>query len=169
MRSAGFYTYSGHSPRRAAGSAAGRVAGLLWAMFGCASCSQSDQFLSAQLDYQLRQGEQPALDLAQVGPAKWTRTCVLGPYTGDAQVEALLGFAWPAAQHTSIDRRDDVAVLVFIEGARVLAFVERPRSGGDFTGVQPPCVTRQAARLATRRDADGRLVVVRPGAVAGPR
>ncbi len=154
--------------RRLGPAGSRRAACLVIAVLGGAGCSQSDRFLGAQIDFQLGRGASPTLDLGRVGPAKWTRACVLGPYVGDAQARALLGFAWPAAQHTSIDRREDITVLVFTDGVRVLAFVERPRKDGDFTGVQPPCVTRDAARLATRRDRDGRLVVVRPGPAATP-
>ncbi len=146
-----------------------RVSALVTVFAGCVGCSQSDQFLAAQIDHQLRKHEPPSLDLGQVGPAKWARACVLAPYTDDARAAALLGFPWPAARNTSIDRRDDIAVLVFTEGERVLAFVERSRGDGDFTGVQPPCVTRAAPQLTTRRDAAGRLLIVRPAPDVGGR
>lgn len=179
MASVAFYPYIGRTiDRRAA--PAGRAPGtrqrplrarplvrralLLAALAGCAGCSPSDRFLDAQIDYQLRQGGTPTLDLARVGPANWTRACVLAPFTDDGRAAALLGFPWPAARLTSIDRRDDVAVLAFTDGRKVLAFVERQRAAGDFAGLQPPCVTRDAARLATRRAADGRLLLQVPPA-----
>jgi hypothetical protein len=150
-------------PRRAAARAGGAAPALILAVaFGCAGCSHSDRFVDAQIDYQLRQGESPSLDLGQVGPANWSRACVLPPFTDDARAAALLGFPWPAARLTSIDRRDDVAVLVFTDGAKVLAFAERRRADGDFSALQPPCVTRDAARLTTRRAPDGRLVLQGP-------
>jgi hypothetical protein len=127
---------------------------------GCASCSQSDSFLGAQIDYQLRQGKTPTLDLAEVGPANWTQVCVLGPYTDDATAARRLGFPWPASTLTSLGRRDDRVALVFTDGRKVLAFVERPRADGDFAPLQPPCRARDDARLTMWRGPDGRL---RPG------
>jgi len=157
--------------RANSGSSVGRASrgglrGWAWRaglLLGCAGCSQSDSFIGAQIDYQLRQGETPALDLALVGPARWSRVCVLGPGTDEARAAALLGFAWPVTALTSIGRRDDAVVLVFTDGARALAFVERSRADGDFAGVQPPCLSRAEAQLATRREAGGGLRVVRPG------
>ena len=160
---------TGRWARRAASrvqAAPAWVAAVAAVALGCASCSQSDSFLGAQIDFQLRQGATPTLDLGKVGPANWTRLCVLGPYTDDAAAQALLGLPWPASRLTSLAERDDSVALVFSDGAKVLAFVERPRAEGDFTTVQPPCLTRAEARLETRRDADGRLRVLRPGAPA---
>lgn len=153
------------SPRRLA--ACRLEAARAWALalaLGCASCSQSDSFLGAQIDHQLRQGA--TLDLAKVGPAKWTRVCVLGPYTDDRAAQGLLGVPWPASRLTSIGARDDRVALVFTDGARVLAFVERPRADGDFAMIRPPCLSRAEARLSTERDADGRLRILRPAASA---
>jgi hypothetical protein len=133
---------------------------------GCASCSQSDSFLGAQIDYQLRQGTAPTLDLAKVGPVNWTRVCVLGPYTDDRAAQDLLGMPWPASRLTSLGERDDRVALVFTDGTKVLAFVERPRADGDFSSVKPPCLSRAEARLSTQRAADGPLRIQRPAASA---
>ncbi|MCU0759493.1 MAG: hypothetical protein MUF07_09940 [Steroidobacteraceae bacterium] len=126
---------------------------------GLAACSQSDAFIGAQLDHQLRQGSTPTLDLAQVGPANWTRACVLGPGTSDARAAELLGFPWELGRRSDVARRDDRFVLAFSDGRKVLGFVERMRADGDFTTLQPPCFARDAARFVTRRDAGGRLAV----------
>ena len=149
----------GAAPARvvARAAAAGAVATVA---LGLACCSQSDAFIGAQLDHQLRQGSAPTVDLAQVGPANWTRACVLGPRTSDARAAELLGFPWELGRRSDVPRRDDRFVLAFSDGRRVLGFVERPRADGDFTTLQPPCFARDAARFATRREADGRLVAV---------
>jgi hypothetical protein len=123
----------------------------------CAGCSPADRFLDAQIDYQLGKGGSPTLDLGKVGPAQWTRVCVLGPYATDALARERLGFDWAVTRHTSLADGDDRVALVFSDGARVLAFVERPRASADFTTLQPPCRERAAARLPTWRDAAGRL------------
>lgn len=130
-----------------------RLALAALAGVGCASCSPSDRFLDAQIEHQLGQGEPPTLDLALVGPAQWTRVCVLGPYATDAQARALLGVPWEVERNTSLRTRDDRVALVFSDGRRVLAFVERERAAGDFTTVEPACRGRDAARLMGWRDA----------------
>lgn len=162
MTSSTVYPNTGRLRRPAACRVRAARAGVLAIALGCASCSQSDSFLGAQIDHQLRQGEPPALDLAKVGPVSWTRVCVLGPRAGDREAQALLGMPWPASSLTSVGERDDRVALVFTDATRVLAFVERPRADGDFSTVQPPCLTRAEARLSTQRDADGRLRVLRP-------
>lgn len=148
------------TPARAVAARAIVAAACVAIGSGLAACSQSDAFIGAQLDHQLRQGEAPTLDLGQVGPAHWTRACVLGPYTSDARAAELLGFPWELARRSDVGRRDDRFVLAFSDGRQVLGFVERPRADGDFTTLQPPCFTRDAARFATRREAGGGLVVL---------
>jgi hypothetical protein len=167
MTSSTVYPNIGRPRRPAARRFGGARAAALALALGCAGCSQSDSFLGAQIDHQLRQGEAPTLDLAKVGPVKWTRACVLGPYTDDRAAQELLGTPWPASRLTSIGERDDRVALVFTDATKVLAFVERPRTDGDFTTVQPPCLSRAEARLSTRRDAAGLLQILRP-AVATP-
>jgi len=166
MTSSTVYPNTGRPRRPAACPVEPARACVLALVLGCASCSQSDSFLGAQIDHQLRQGPAPTLDLAMVGPVKWTRVCVLGPHTDDRAAQALLGMPWPASRLTSIGERDDRVALVFTDGAKVLAFVERPRGDGDFTTVRPPCLSRAEARLSTQRDADGWLRILRPAAAA---
>jgi hypothetical protein len=164
MASSTVYPNTGRLPRPAACLDRGAPAWAAVLALGCAGCSQSDSFLGAQIDFQLRQGETPTLDLAKVGPVTWTRVCVLGPGTDDGAAQALLGLPWPASRLTSLGDGDQRVALVFSDGAKVLAFVERSRADGDFTTLQPPCLTRAEARLETQRAADGRLRVLRPGA-----
>ncbi len=166
MTSSTVYPNTGRPPRPAACPVRGARAWGAALVLGCASCSQSDSFLGAQIDFQLRQGDTPTLDLGKVGPVTWTRVCVLGPGTDDPAAQALLGLPWPASRLTSLGDGDERLALVFTDGAKVLAFVERPQSDGDFTSVQPPCLTRAEARLETRRAADGGLRVLRPGVPA---
>ena len=169
MTSSTVYPNIGRPARRAACPIRGAPAWGAALALGCASCSQSDSFLGAQLDHQLRQGDTPTLDLGKVGPVSWTRVCVLGPGTDDRAAQALLGLAWPASRLTSLGDGDGRVALVFSDGAKVLAFVERPRADGDFTTVQPPCLTRADARLVTERSPDGGLRVLRPATIAiGP-
>jgi hypothetical protein len=162
MTSSTVYPNTGRPPRPAASPVRVVQAWVAALALGCAGCSQSDSFLGAQIDFQLRQGDTPTLDLGKVGPVTWTRVCVLGPGTDDRAAQALLGLPWPASRLTSLADGDERVALVFSDGAKVLAFVERPRADGDFTTVQPPCLTRAEARLETQRAADGRLRVQRP-------
>ena len=127
------------------------------AVLGCASCSQADGFLDAQIDHQLRQDDPPTLDLTLVGPAQWTRVCVFGPCATDALARERLGFDWDVERLTSLARDDGKVALVFSDGRRVLAFVERARAAADFTTVSPACRGRDAARLVGWREASGRL------------
>ena len=134
--------------------ALGRAAAL--ALLGAlGACSGADAFLDAQLEHQLGKAGATTLDLGLVGPANWTRACVLGPYSTDARARELLGFDWAVEGRSDVTRRDDRFLLVFTDGRQVLGYVERQRAAGDFTTLQPPCVERAAARLALVPRTDG--------------
>lgn len=125
------------------------------ALLALGACSGADAFLDAQLEHQLGKVGATTLDLGLVGPANWTRACVLGPYSTDARARELLGFDWKVEGRSEVTRLDDRFLLVFSDGRQVLGYVERQRAAGDFTTLQPPCVERAAAQLALVPRADG--------------
>jgi len=129
--------------------------GVVAAIGALGACSGADAFLDAQLEHQLGKAGASTLDLGLVGPANWTRACVLGPYSTDARARELLGFDWAVEGRSDVTRRDDRFLLVFSDGRKVLGYVERQRAAADFTTLAPPCVERAAARLAIVSRADG--------------
>lgn len=153
----------GVAPDEPVGAARGRR-GLRAAVASAAlgalgACSGADAFLDAQLEHQLGKAGATTLELGLVGPANWTRACVLGPYTTDARARALLGFDWPVEGRSGVTRGDERFLLVFTDGRQVLGYVERRRAAAEPTTLDPPCVARAAAQLALERRADGVLQV----------
>ena len=120
---------------------------MIMMLLGASACSDSDQFISIQIEKRLEAAKWESLDLAQVGPAQWETLCVLPPYTTNAQAQAILGFEWDAERRTAIKASDSINVLVFIRDRKVLAFSEHPRSKGDFAALKPSCLPRAAARV----------------------
>ena len=116
-------------------------------VFAVSACSDSDQFISIQIEKRLEAAKWESLDLAQVGPAQWETVCVLPPYTTNVQAQAILGFDWDAERRTAIKASDSINVLVFIRDRKVLAFSELPRSKGDFAALKPSCLPRAAAKV----------------------
>lgn len=141
-------------PRHRARACAARAA-LAVAALTTAGCSSEDPDISRQLAHRVAAQPDGPVDLAQIGPADWDKVCVLGPYTLNAQAEAVLGFAWDAERRTRIAATDDIVVLVFVRGADVRAYTQYPRRAGDLAGLQPPCLPRTRAQIVRRTDARG--------------
>lgn len=108
-------------------------------LVGCA-----DDDISARISAEFDSGASP-IDLAAVGPERWDRVCVLGPYTDNKRTAKVLGFAWNSELRTSIAGSDSVTVLIFVEGKRVTAYTEHPRVKGDFGRLSSRCLPRSSA------------------------
>jgi hypothetical protein len=148
--------------RRERGAPRSGLLGALCATVLCTACSDSDIFITKQIEFQLNGSGPHTIDLAKVGPRGWERVCVLAPYSTNASARAVLGFDWDAERRTSIATDDGSVVLVFVKDNRVLSYTQHPRSKGDFATMQPVCVPAAKARLATRADSAGRVSVLGP-------
>lgn len=161
----------GVAPDEPVGAARGRR-GLRAAVASAAlgalgACSGADAFLDAQLEHQLgKAGATTPLELGLVGPANWTRACVLGPYTTDARARALLGFDWPV-EGRGVTRGDERFLLVFTDSRRSRLRRAPARRGG--THHARPAL-RRTGRGATRARAPRRwraAGAARSGALGG--
>ena len=98
--------------------------------------------------------------MALVGPSAWERVCVLGPYTNNERTEKILGFKWDSEAKTSIGGNDGINVLAFVQGSQVIAYTEHPRSKGDFSKIEPKCLTRDQAIVVRQSGDDGWVFLV---------
>jgi hypothetical protein len=78
--------------------------------------------------------EEVTIKLKDLTDFKWDRVYIFPPYTGLETIDNDLGFVWPRARSVRIDYRDDINLIVFTDNKQVLAYVEHPRSLGDFDG-----------------------------------
>ncbi|MNZ36997.1 hypothetical protein D3C78_544360 [compost metagenome] len=133
----------------------------LWLLF-LLGCSDGSSAISAQIAAQFDASKSAPIDLSVVGPASWERVCVLSPYTTNQTAERILGFKWDAESKTSIAGSDGINVLVFIENQQVVAYTEHPRNRGDFSKLQPRCLSRSQAGVKRELGSGGWVYLVAP-------
>lgn len=126
------------------------------------ACSEGRSPISEQITAQLEASKTSPIDLSLVGPTSWDRVCVLPPYTLNQTAEQILGFPWDAQGRTAISGSDGINVLAFIQDGQVLAHAEHPRNKGDFSELQPRCLTRSQAKVSRQTRADGWVYLVAP-------
>lgn len=116
----------------------------------CVGCNQSKKLkidISTPIDRHLQATPNQPIDLALLGPESWQKVCVITPYSNNESAAKILGFEWDAENLTAIKYSDSITLLVFVESQKVVAFAEHPRSQGDFTKIQPSCLSRPDAKV----------------------
>jgi len=136
------------------------VLGCVTALLAGCGANRRDQFTIAN---QLKAAiDSPAeiIDLAEVGPPAWSRFCVISPYSDNEVVEEVLGFSWAADEKTAIHFSDHIVLLMFVDNNEVISYVEYPRQYGDFADFEPPCLSRENAKVARMQDGGWLRLVV---------
>jgi hypothetical protein len=128
-------------------------------ILGVSACSERSE-ISLQIEAQFKANDTSPINLALTGPASWERLCVLGPYSNNSYAEKVLGFKWDAEAKTSIYGSDVVNVLVYIKENQVVAYTEHPRNKGDFSQMNPPCLSRERAVVVRQMGSDGWVFLV---------
>lgn len=106
-------------------------------------------------------GRGAPVDIRTVTDFDWDRLFVFAPYTPVAEMRRCLGFEWPEAGQSGIERRDDIALLVFVRGGRVVRALEFPRRSGDFSGVPgKEGLSPQQAVFEVRRGTSGPVLAL---------
>ncbi|NJM56491.1 MAG: hypothetical protein HC857_02150 [Synechococcales cyanobacterium RU_4_20] len=127
-------------------------------LFFVSSCGLGHSEISKELETQMRNNDWEKIDLSQVGGSAWQRVCVLGPYSDNSRAEHALGFKWDLEKKTSVLSSDSVNVLAFVEGKDVIAYVEHPRTLGDFAQLSGQCFDRVNATLVRDKTTKGNWV-----------
>lgn len=79
------------------------------------------------------QGEHDQLKLSRITRFGWDRLFVFPPSTPLAEISKILGAPVPAAiMKTGIEQREDINLLVFLNGEKIVEVSPVPRSGADF-------------------------------------
>lgn len=124
------------------------------------ACAEKSNEISMQIESQFKASSTAPVNLALVGPLSWEQVCVLGPYTNNERAEKILGFKWDAESKTSIADNDGINVLVFVKNHEVIAYTEHPRNMGDFSKLEPQCLTKVQAKVVREPDSDGWVFLV---------
>jgi hypothetical protein len=81
-------------------------------------------------DAQQGNGDFIMIDVPRVTQFTWDRVAIFAPYTPADKVREELGSAWPEAGR--IEKKDDFALLVFLDQGKVVRFVDLPRAAFDL-------------------------------------
>ena len=101
------------------------------------------------------------LRLQDITPFAWERVYMFAPYTAAGRIEETLGFAWPQAKSIGIDYRDDITLLVFVNGGKVVRYLAFPRVSGDFSAVtRSKGFTPKEAVFVVRKEGVGQLRLI---------
>lgn len=104
----------------------------------------------------LNEPDTPAvLSLSRVIDTPWEQVVIFTPYSDPRAIEKEMDIQLDRAQHTHINSRDDIHVLLFLRQGETLRMLEYPRSKGDFKLDQTTLFEREDAIFRITRQADG--------------
>lgn len=122
----------------------GAISALI--LSGCSSLAQPteqsaspknlDQDLISMVEKKKGSNEKISFKVRSLTNFEWEKMYVFAPYTPTAEINRALGFNWEDASGTGIDRRDDITLLVFANGGKVVDRVLYPRGRGDFSAIK---------------------------------
>jgi hypothetical protein len=128
------------------------------------TCNRGDALNSIEVFlWEQIQAGKPFVDLATIGPERWERFCVIGPYSSSETAGKVIGFPWDVEkQYPDIPANEGAQVLVFVRGQRVIASSEHYRGRGDFVSLEGQCLSRAQSKLVMKKDTQERTLLVRP-------
>jgi hypothetical protein len=109
--------------------------GIIGVVATTACGTDGDRSVRSAIAMYVARGNGSVVTMASAAPFEWERLHVFAPYTPPEQADAELGFRCQAARTSGISARDDVTLLVFVSGKRVVRHVAHPRVQGDFSGL----------------------------------
>jgi hypothetical protein len=109
---------------------------LSCASVGClmlaTSCApRPDQELGRRISVAVEASDVSVVNVSEVAAFAWDRLFVFPPYTSSTQIEKELGFRW--SESARIESYDTFVLLVFVDGDRVVRFIDQARDRGDFS------------------------------------
>jgi len=121
-----------------------------------AELMRNENRVESLISREIARGDGTRVDLDKLVDLPWNRVYVLAPYTTFESARREMPGAWCLRDHAGIDLRDDICILAFYEGSKLVARIPQPRALGDFSGaVRQGGYPRGAARF---RLAGGRAV-----------
>jgi hypothetical protein len=124
-------------------AARSRVAAFFVLMAAACGPDPAD-FTRAKLQQAIQTRPQ-RIPLAEYVTGTWDRVCFFAPYMQSEFIATTLGFAWPEALDTGIEKGDTHTLLVFTNGQTVAQHVMFERTRGDFSKLSPRCFKRNDA------------------------
>lgn len=76
------------------------------------------------------------IDFKDIVKEEWDSMFIFPTYTSYETIYDALGFEWDEVYKTGISYRDDITLLVFTNGDKVVRYVEYPKVYGDFSSLE---------------------------------
>lgn len=100
-------------------------------LIGCNSdLKVNDGIVESKMDSFSLDKDQYEIDINALTDFPWDKAYIFTPYTPKEHVTKKLGFNW--RNSIGIDYRDDINLIVFVKGKRVVKYIELSRKYGDF-------------------------------------
>ena len=116
-----------------------------------ASCATDDR-VSKSIGAAVNRGVGTRVALAEHATFAWDKACIFGPYTPDADIDAVTGVHGAAMKAHGIQVRDDIEVLLFVHNGDIAASVKHQRDRGDFgPELVGKCYSRHEAVFSVRK------------------
>lgn len=76
------------------------------------------------------------IDFKDIIKEDWESMFVFPAYTSYETIYDALGFDWDEVYKTGISYKDDITLLVFTKGNKVVRYIEYPKAYGDFSSLE---------------------------------
>ncbi|MGD9851396.1 MAG: hypothetical protein AB7T38_09020 [Nitrospirales bacterium] len=110
-------------------------------------CEAPSSNVSDELTRQFQASGRSFVNLVDVLPSPWEKVCIIGPYSDEKSVNMTVGFDWPELSQSTIETNNEIALLLFLKGRKVVEWFEHPRRDGDFTNLSRQCFSREKANF----------------------
>ena len=101
-----------------------------------------EKLIEAEIEASLS-GNMGLVTFSGLGDFQWDQLLILAPYSHLGELEKELGVNLDGLSHFDIDQRNDVALIVFLDGNTPVRVVAYPRSSGDFAEIEPVLIPRE--------------------------
>src|SRR5579871_5747229 len=117
-----------------------------------AELMRNENRVESLISREIARGDGTRVDLDKLVDLPWNRVYVLAPYTTFESARREMPGAWCLRDHAGIDLRDDICILAFYEGSKLVARI--PELSGTSRVQFAKVGTREARRGFVSR-ADG--------------
>jgi len=127
------------------------------------SCTSSKERFMSKLRSAIQDASKnnvSTFTMVSVTDFTWDTLFIFGPYTPVSEIEKALGFSWPLAKKSGIERNETFCLLVFLHKNKVVQYFEYPRRDGDFSSISSTNkITPNTAIFSAARGENNWLVV----------
>lgn len=84
----------------------------------------------------LEEKNKAEIDFKDIIKEDWESMFIFPAYTSYETIYDALGFEWDEVYKTGISYRDDITLLIFTNGEKVVRYIEYPKAYGDFSTLE---------------------------------